>query len=326
LIVSSSHAAKTHDRVAEALRSLGWDVAIFLSDMVLNGNAKVQLRVDDLGAVDFSYDGVSIGPRDVAAAWYWKVSQMHLYEGGHDLLRTLSIDTEMARVHSAIWSLYRDELWLGAPSKLAQAEAKLTQLVTAHRVGFSIPETLVTNDWEQVKAMERSVPALVVKMFKGLLADSTSSNMRATYTTPVDAARIEALEADTVPYPGMFQPFIGKAREWRVTVVGDEVFAAAIETQPEAKDDWRRLQLTPAVAFLRADLPPGIADLCVAYLVERELRYGAFDFIETPEGKMVFLECNPAGQYGWVETELGLPISEAIAHQLDVIGSSMMDT
>jgi hypothetical protein len=46
------------------------------------------------------------------------------------------------------------------------------------------------------------------------------------------------------------------------------------------------------------------------------LKFGAFDLVERPDGQIVFLECNPNGQYGWLEEDLGLPISESIAAEL----------
>lgn len=46
------------------------------------------------------------------------------------------------------------------------------------------------------------------------------------------------------------------------------------------------------------------------------LKFGAFDFIETAPGEVIFLECNSNGQYGWLEETLGLPISHAIADEL----------
>jgi glutathione synthase/RimK-type ligase-like ATP-grasp enzyme len=46
------------------------------------------------------------------------------------------------------------------------------------------------------------------------------------------------------------------------------------------------------------------------------LIYGALDFIVTPEGRFVFLEINPAGQYMWVESRTGLPITNALADLL----------
>lgn len=96
------------------------------------------------------------------------------------------------------------------------------------------------------------------------------------------------------------QEYIEKAFELRVTVVGNRIFACRIDSQLQQDDtgkiDWRQGYGT--------------------YLRRMGLNFGCFDFIVTPSGEYVFLECNPNGQWLWVELETGLPISEAIARWL----------
>jgi glutathione synthase/RimK-type ligase-like ATP-grasp enzyme len=46
------------------------------------------------------------------------------------------------------------------------------------------------------------------------------------------------------------------------------------------------------------------------------LSYGAIDMILTPDGRYVFLEINPNGQYYWIEQMTGLPISDAVCDLL----------
>ncbi len=46
------------------------------------------------------------------------------------------------------------------------------------------------------------------------------------------------------------------------------------------------------------------------------LNYGAIDIILTPDGRHVFLELNPSGEFFWLERAPGLPISRAIADLL----------
>jgi glutathione synthase/RimK-type ligase-like ATP-grasp enzyme len=46
------------------------------------------------------------------------------------------------------------------------------------------------------------------------------------------------------------------------------------------------------------------------------LRFGAIDMIVTPEGRYVFLEINPNGQWRWIEDASGLPISDALCDAL----------
>jgi hypothetical protein len=46
------------------------------------------------------------------------------------------------------------------------------------------------------------------------------------------------------------------------------------------------------------------------------LNYGAVDLIVTPDGRHVFLEVNPVGEFFWLEQYPGLPVSDAIADVL----------
>lgn len=70
------------------------------------------------------------------------------------------------------------------------------------------------------------------------------------------------------------------------------------------------------LSYTVIESPPGVADGCLAYLDELGLRFGAFDFALTDDGAPVFLECNPNGQWGWLEDATGLPIAAAIADLL----------
>ena len=47
-----------------------------------------------------------------------------------------------------------------------------------------------------------------------------------------------------------------------------------------------------------------------------DLNYGAIDIIVTPDGRHVFLEINPVGEFFWLELRPGFAISDAIADVL----------
>ena len=136
------------------------------------------------------------------------------------------------------------------------------------------------------------------------------------YTEPVrprDLLHVEDLRL----CPLLVQPYVPKRLELRVTVVGHQVFAAAIDSQAtnHTRLDWRRYDDagTPITPFA---LPGEVANRCRALVQELGLRYGAIDLILTPDDRFVFLEINPNGQYLWIELATDLPISDAIADHL----------
>lgn len=156
---------------------------------------------------------------------------------------------------------------------------------------------------------------VIVKMPYAVLQNDGESD-KMLFTTILQNERTK-LPTDALPFPAIWQPYKQKAREWRVTVVGGQLFAASIYTSKDSKHDWREYSHDKSkVRFCAEEFPKGEKRKCFNLLKALGLRYGAFDFIETPDGEIVFLEVNPNGQYGWLEEELGFSISAAIATEL----------
>jgi glutathione synthase/RimK-type ligase-like ATP-grasp enzyme len=115
----------------------------------------------------------------------------------------------------------------------------------------------------------------------------------------------------------LFQAYVPKRSELRVTVVGERVFAAEIGSQAthHTRHDWRRYDMAHTPHTPHA-LPEPVARAAVALVRALGLVYGAIDLVLTPDGDYVFLEINPNGQYLWIEHLTGLPITAAIADHL----------
>ncbi|WP_434739517.1 ATP-grasp domain-containing protein [Micromonospora sp. SH-82] len=194
-----------------------------------------------------------------------------------------------------------------------RAQQKVRQLQLAVRLGFDVPATVVGNDPDAVLDLFGRTGGTLITKQVGLSAVGDEL-MR--YTEPVS-------HRDLVHVDGVRHcPFIAQARvpkrvELRVTVVGDRVFTAAVDSQRSnhARHDWRRQdeRNTPWSTY---DLPEEVAARCVALTRLLGLRYGALDMIVTPDDRYVYIEINPSGQYLWVEEETGLPITAAVVDLL----------
>lgn len=75
--------------------------------------------------------------------------------------------------------------------------------------------------------------------------------------------------------------------------------------------DWRADYAS--LTYEPVDVPPDLVKSLIQYLDVFGLNYGAFDFVVEPDGTWRFLECNPNGQWLWLEHETGLPIARALA-------------
>jgi glutathione synthase/RimK-type ligase-like ATP-grasp enzyme len=320
LIATASLDEHFYSPVRAILENRDFKVVTYLTDNVLSGQDVFSVRVDEDGELDMQYNHTSIHPDSIGSAWYRKLGNYQQRQEEKDLAKQMYVANEIRYMHEALWDLMPENIWLNSPHAIRQADMKLSQLVVAQSVGLHIPETLVTNDWSEVSAtfLESEDDVAIVKTIRGVVSEGDVP--KAMYTVPLDQADIRGIKESVSPFPGIYQPFLEKIKEWRVTVVGEDVFPASIYTESTAKDDWRKHQLTGSVEFKHEALPDDISQKCIEYLGRMGLRFGAFDFIETTES-IVFLECNPNGQYVWLETQLGFPISEAIANELTAIAS-----
>jgi hypothetical protein len=114
--------------------------------------------------------------------------------------------------------------------------------------------------------------------------------------------------------PTLFQEFVQKRSELRVTCIGDQVFACRIETNAGDLPDDCRFDIK-SLRHVACECPE-LHDRLHRYMKVFGLRFGCFDFAVSRSGEPVFLECNPNGQWLWVEDLTGLPIGKAIAHEL----------
>ncbi|NBE80143.1 ATP-grasp domain-containing protein [Micromonospora rubida] len=194
-----------------------------------------------------------------------------------------------------------------------RAQQKVRQLQLALRLGFDVPATVVGNDPDVVLDLFGRTGGQLIAKQVGL---SSIGDELMRFTEPVSHRDIGHVEG-VRHCPFIAQARVPKKVELRVTVVGDRVFTAAIDSQRSnhARYDWRRQddRNTPMSTY---DLPDDVAARCVALTRLLGLRYGALDLIVTPDGRYVYIEINPTGQYLWVEEETGLPITAAVVDLL----------
>jgi len=227
------------------------------------------------------------------------------------------VEEDAAPLFIDIWDSF-DCPQIPAPRPVyKRAEGKLTNLGLAEQLGFAIPPTLVTNDPRAVREFVRSHGGHVISKVTGQTLNNkflAPDHVRLTdVMTHRDMGYIESVRHMAT----IFQAYVPKRVELRVTVVGDQVFAAEIHSQAtkHTRHDWRRYDHgnTPMAPH---QLPDSEARRCVALTRRLGLSYSAIDYVVTPDGQYVFLEINSNGQFLWVETMTNLPITAAVADLL----------
>lgn len=199
------------------------------------------------------------------------------------------------------------------------ARNKVYQLSLARSLGMNVPKTIISSDALNIisELKEKSI------IYKALTWLSTIDG-ELLFTNEVRDDEIERNSRSIERAPGIFQERIEKKYEYRVTVVDEELFPVRIYSQEfeETQLDWRRNQ-----AGLRYELCT-LDEFCTSmlrkFMQSTQLRYAAFDLIETASGEFYFLEANPAGNWLWLEERLSIPISSAICSALICISSDLI--
>ncbi|GGR05143.1 ATP-grasp ribosomal peptide maturase [Kitasatospora griseola] len=199
-------------------------------------------------------------------------------------------------------------LYVNHPHRIGDAEFKPSGLAVAAGCGFRLPPTLITSEPDAARAfIKRHGPVIYKPLSTPLYrVNGVSCTVEVGDVAPED---IDDAVAGTAH---LFQQRIDKTADVRATVIGDRVFYVRIDSDLL---DWRTdySRLTYSVV-----LPPvGLERRLRAYLDRFGLVFGAFDFAVDRRGQWWFLECNPSGQWAWLESETGLPMVAAMADLLE---------
>jgi glutathione synthase/RimK-type ligase-like ATP-grasp enzyme len=260
---------------------------------------------------EFVSDGRRIDLGTIASIWWqWDQPAGFPVELAGEERRFAETESQLAL---AALTTIGNFMWINNPKHERAARSKPAQLFVAREIGLDIPRTVITNDPDEVRQFVAATQTQTV--YKGLSQARDLESGKALFTGLLTQERIADLDLIRVT-PGIFQERIEKSYELRVTVVGTRIFSAKIDSQAHAKAtlDWR--PFLQDLEYEVVDLPPEIEHKILIFMRTFGLIYGAFDFIVTPEGRCVFLEVNPSGQYMWVECATGLEITAALADAL----------
>lgn len=204
--------------------------------------------------------------------------------------------------------------WVNDPYRSLLADYKPHQLKIANKLGFMIPDTILTTDIDRAKKFYSCHNGDII--YKALEAPifMIDGQYRVTYTTPIPSTNSQELLDAVHNCPTLLQQRIKKKYELRITVVGTEFFCAKIDSQAHKNSsiDWRKHQNRNDVSVDPFDPPESIKAMCSQFMQYFNLVYSAFDFVVDIDDQIVFMENNPHGQWAWVQEATGLPIAQAL--------------
>ncbi|MGN1152899.1 MAG: hypothetical protein ACI4S3_02640 [Candidatus Gastranaerophilaceae bacterium] len=221
------------------------------------------------------------------------------------------LEKETYYILEGLYSILINKFWISHPDFIRTAENKILQLQVAQELGFKIPLSLISNKKESQKCFVNRNQS-IIKPIKSGLVSQNEKYMSLVYADEINS---ENIRANKSVFPAYLQEKIEKKYDLRITVVGEQVFTVAISKKDDNIIDWRKEDKDNLV-YEKFDIPKNIENMCIALLKRFNLNFGAIDMALTQNGKFVFFEINPNGQWAWLDKQLHLNIAGEITNLL----------
>ena len=197
--------------------------------------------------------------------------------------------------------------WINRPSAGQAAENKFRQLRFAKLHGIDIPRTLLTARPDRFRAFLKTEQTVVAKALDAYSWDEEECGERlAAFATVLDFEGGSRLsDEDIAQCVTVYQERIDKVADLRMVVMGTDVFAYQITQGGEQHFDYRigffeegHLRYEPIT------VPAALRTKIVRLMESLDINFASADFAITADGKFVFLDLNPNGQWLFIEEAL----------------------
>jgi hypothetical protein len=281
--------------VIERLQEIGAPHVIFNQRRFAEAQLQMEVRKGGVEG-EFRLNGDRHRLEDFTAIYTRLMEWQVLPEIEHEPMNS-PLRVQCQNLHAALlqWYELAPGRVLGRSADIAVSYSKPWQLQLIRQHGFSVPETLVTNDPAEVRRFRKRHGRVVFKS-----ASYVRSVVDLLHGDDLDAVRF---------CPVLFQQFIA-GKNLRVHTVGKRVFATSIEASAV---DYRYAQ---DETLQEMTVDEAFANRCVALATAFGVEFAGIDFRVTDNGEAYCLELNPSPAFSYYELKTGQPIARAVAEYL----------
>ena len=277
--------------------------------------------------IENKINGKTLSSKEVISVWERRPNSPVLPEINNEKIK-LVVEDEANELTKWIRHFFINCRMIGSSVWDRPNESKLRQMDVASKVinelrsEIKLPHTLLTNSKKDLEQFSNNKKEIVLKPISadGLMLDD---KLEIPFTSrKVNSKNINVITQDDLELcPSFMQEYVEKNYELRITVIGEKILCCKIDSQKlpkgNGREDWREGYehgLSEVEEWI--DCPDEIQEFITLYMQKMNLNFGCFDFIYAKNNSFYFLECNPNGQWMWLEEDLGIPISESIANFL----------
>jgi glutathione synthase/RimK-type ligase-like ATP-grasp enzyme len=190
--------------------------------------------------------------------------------------------------------------WVNSWEAYQFHKEKPLQLNKVKRQGINIPQTLVSNDPEQVIQFAQTREKIIFKPVYG------GAHTQFVTESHLDPKRLNLALSIS---PVTIQEYI-PGTNIRSYVIAESVYSAEIRSQNLDFREDANAELIPV------ELPELVQQQCIAIAKALMLEWTAIDWRLTHDGKYVFLEANPSPMFLHFEQQTGFPITQKLVNLL----------
>ncbi len=328
LILSQTVHEPTTDFVMDWLESLG-SPCVRLNGEDFDGQSAVRLELSTGSSELTIEDSGGSEPVDLAevdAVWYrrWQSHLRHtsvdMVDARHGIAQQARIDLfrhlnlEARKLSEVLFARLAGVPWLSG-AKTASPN-KLLMLQQAAQAGLAIPATLVTDRRAELERFAAAHGPLITKAISEAHSFYLDGYFQVMHTLAVEPEDIAALP-ESFP-ASLFQERLAKRYELRVFYLAGECHAMAIFSQrdPQTQLDFRNYNFAKPNRFVPYRLPATVASAIEVLMRALGLETGSLDLVRTADGRTVFLEVNPNGQFTMVSRPCNYQLERKVAETL----------
>lgn len=225
------------------------------------------------------------------------------------------LTSEYRTVRELLLILLEKKIWLANPK--AVMVNKIDVLIKALKVGLKIPSSIISNNKEAINEFIHDNSRVITKpLSNATIFESDQNGYYSTMTNRLDNADLENIEPSF--FPSFVQQEIEKEYEIRTFFLLDKCYSMAIFSQNNDKTtvDFRNYDGEKPNRFVIYNLPDEIETKLKNLMQLLNLNTGSIDMIKSTNGEYIFLEINPAGQFGMVGEPCNYDLHKAVAENL----------
>ena len=329
-ILSAEKIEPSTERVCDWLNYLNvpW---VRINSQALTGSGKVTVEITNSEKTINVESGTQLLPKlpEIGVVWFrrWKEAESYYSSPifnttdeaesyfNHSIYVS-HLDLELREISMLLYSYLSSAEWLSQP-RTVQVK-KLDVLERAARLSLDIPQTMITNDSRDMEIFLSRHPRAVTKPISNGMMYQHDGNHYCSFTTQVTINDLPVLANCSVPI--LLQERLSKKYEIRSFFLDGHFYSMTMFTQTheETKIDSRRRgadsnNLCRNVPYQLDELTEGKLR---ALANDLELDTGSIDLVRTIDGRLVFLEVNPVGQFEMVSMSCNYHLEREIAMAL----------